>query len=97
MLLGVHTKNSKLLDWLVYFRSQSQREVYYSNDSQLATKSQHICARREKRHMISSLVMGTATRDESLADLTSGTAVRQHCTSVTVSNVLATHTWPMVL
>lgn len=36
-------------------------------------------------------------RNKSFADSTSGTAVGQDCTSVTVSNVLVAHAWPMVV
>ena len=60
--------------------TDSQPEV---QQSQLVIPSQCIYARHENRHMIFSSVMGITARNRSLADSTNGTAVRQHCTSVT--------------
>jgi len=74
----VHSKDSKFLGWL-YFCSQPQPEV---QQSQLAIPSQRICVQHENRHMKFSFVMGITARNKSLADSTSGTAVRQHCTSL---------------
>ena len=43
--------------------------------------------------MAFSLVVGTTARYKSLP----GTEVRQHCTSIPISNVLVAYAWPMVV
>lgn len=90
------TVDSKLLGWL-YFRSPTQPElpeVQYSSH-QLATIPSHLRPARKSAYDIL-FVMGTTVRNKSFAGSTSGTAVRQQCTSVTVSNTLAAHAWPVV-